>query len=289
MSNFWKNFGTFLDAAITAGAIYQGNSWINNQAERINNESTQVKAMIEVAHEIASIDGDTWNALHTGLLAKSINNSKVELLKNYCIHVVNIETGHLNQILKMNLNEGTSILLDIFQRGTLYDQCAYLGILKAYGNNVKASYLLNNLIDNRNQSTNYVGRAQASGAFNKIWLEFNLYSGDIKGMDIHVDFSISGCRERSCKLLVWFYQGNGNKLKDFNEKYTTTDGQVCVSRTFQPKYDDTRFEDFTIFMPYDELHVNVKGTHEIKFIIGMFVGHDLLIESQFTSFDFTLS
>lgn len=290
MSNFWKNFGKLVDVAVTSAAVYHGNAWINSQAERITNNQTRVNAMIDIAFQVGQMDNDTWNALHTGLLAKSINNTSVGVLKDYCTYVVSIEIGELRQLMNLNIDEGTRILLNIFQQGNVSSQCAYLGLLKAKSSNVKASYMLNNLIDARNRSVpKAIGQQLPIGKFNRIWLEFNVYNDSVHGFIIHVDFTISNAIGKGSKLLAWFYDARGQKLPDSNGKYVTTDGQVCVAEAFTPKYDSSHFEDFSIFMPYQELHITKAGKQMFKFYIGMFAGHDNLATSEYVNFDITFT
>jgi len=68
---------------------------------------------------------------------------------------------------------------------------------------------------------------------------------------------------------VRFYYSNGTVLKDSNNLYKATDGQVSVSSNFIPIFETSTFNDFVMFMPYDELHL-IKGNHRLKFNVGIF-------------------
>jgi len=83
-------------------------------------------------------------------------------------------------------------------------------------------------------------------------------------MLIHTHFIVDGARQAGCQLTAYFHYANGDVLKDFDQDYKTNDGQVAVWEDFTPEYDSTEFEDFRLFMPYDELHM-APGHHELKF------------------------
>ncbi len=122
------------------------------------------------------------------------------------------------------------------------------------------------------------GKTGPSAKFENIWVEhnvleipYNIYSR--RGMRIHVKFSVEGMLNKRGDCVVWFYFSNGEVLKDYNRLYRTSDGQVAASGKFKPTYESCIFNDFTIFMPYDELHLS-RGYHHLKFKIGLFDHND---------------
>jgi serine/threonine protein kinase len=104
----------------------------------------------------------------------------------------------------------------------------------------------------------------AGAKFNKVWLEHNVQHEGRTGMVIHAHFVIEGARQEPCQLTAYFHYATGEVLKDFDQDYRADDGQVSVWENFTPEYDSTEFEDFKLFMPYDELHM-AAGHHELKF------------------------
>jgi hypothetical protein len=96
------------------------------------------------------------------------------------------------------------------------------------------------------------------------WTEHNIFHQGRKGMRIHVQFKIDGQRERKCSLDAYFYFKNGEPLKDFNGLYTNSEGNVALEEFFTPTYGNSRYENFIMFMPVEELHMS-KGKHELKF------------------------
>lgn len=112
---------------------------------------------------------------------------------------------------------------------------------------------------------------QASGQtakINKIWVDYNVYSGDQKGMKIHIDFNVNGCKGHTIRPVAYFYFSDGSKLKDYDDSYCTTDGQVSVGYSDDATYDGTHWSDFTLFMPYKQLHLGT-GNYDLYFIIDV--------------------
>lgn len=66
-----------------------------------------------------------------------------------------------------------------------------------------------------------------------------------------------------------FEYSNGIKLKDYNRLYYTSDGYVATGEDFTPKYDDTIYKDFTVFLPYSELHLS-NGHHDLRFYAWLY-------------------
>jgi len=108
-----------------------------------------------------------------------------------------------------------------------------------------------------------------TGKIEKIWITQNVSQNGQKGMIIHVKFSVKGMQNKQGNCVVWFYFSDGTKLKDNNGRYKTSDGQVANREDFRPWYENHSYDDFKIFMPYDELHLK-KGKHKLKLEVGVF-------------------
>ena len=75
-----------------------------------------------------------------------------------------------------------------------------------------------------------------SATIKKIWVEYDVYQDGEKGMDIHVNFSVSGMLHKQGTCNVWFYYSDETKLKDKNDKYATTAGTVSTWEDYKPGY-----------------------------------------------------
>jgi serine/threonine protein kinase len=121
-----------------------------------------------------------------------------------------------------------------------------------------------------------------SGSFEKIWVDQNVYEKAGKGMKIHAKFTVRNVKNVRCRAVAYFHFDSGEPLKDFNDSYYTIGGHVSVGVDFTPSYDDSVFKDFTLFIPYSELHLD-KGKHNLRFKIDL---HDHATNTHFAISDY---
>jgi subtilisin family serine protease len=113
-----------------------------------------------------------------------------------------------------------------------------------------------------NQGT---GRPQAQ--IRTVRVVHNVTTNGMSGMTIFVSFNITNYRDQTGEVAAYFYfdDANNRPLRDFNGQYTTNGGNVAVARRFTPGYHDARYDEFSIFMPYRELHMEAGYFHRLKF------------------------
>ena len=111
------------------------------------------------------------------------------------------------------------------------------------------------------------GNTAASATIHKVWVDHNEYVNGRKGMRIHVSMNAVNLKGKQCRAVAYFYTNSGSPLKDTNDSYCTTDGNVSCGENFTPIYDNSRFDDFELFMPYSELHITYKG--EFKLFVNL--------------------
>ncbi len=94
-----------------------------------------------------------------------------------------------------------------------------------------------------------------SATFDKLWIEYDVFENDIKGMKIHVKFTAYEMKEMDAYLAIYFQTDDENAtwLMDKNKKYNSSDGYVAVYRSIKPQYDPAVYNDLDVFMPYSEL------------------------------------
>ena len=121
----------------------------------------------------------------------------------------------------------------------------------------------------------------------KIWVEHDKYDEYYnEGMEIHVKFSVYGIKGEKGYCNAYFYYSNGNALKSYDKSYSSPNGTVATSETFTPSYESSIFNDFVLFIPYDELHLN-SGSHRLKFQVQIFNNKLKAIgESEYYSFSY---
>ena len=103
-----------------------------------------------------------------------------------------------------------------------------------------------------------------TGEIKDITVEHNVFKDGVKGMKILVDFSVQNMKGIDGSCAVYFYYENGNRVKDSNGSYATSDNQAATHKTIKPSYDNSSYTDVEIFMPYNELEVGT-GKHSLKF------------------------
>ena len=127
---------------------------------------------------------------------------------------------------------------------------------------------------------------QVTGCIRNIWVDHNVSdSYGVKGMRIHVKFEINGMLNRAGEAAAYFYYSNGSPLRDKNNSYCTSDGCVATHVNFTPNYENCTFNDLTIFMPYNEMHLS--RTTSCYFTISIWNGNEEITSSERQPFDIT--
>lgn len=86
-----------------------------------------------------------------------------------------------------------------------------------------------------------------------------------EGMTIQFKLKINGMKDKNASVVAYFYDNDGNALKDTNDKYATTKGNVCAYKDITPSYEKSSYNELKITIPYSELHLSTSGYNTIKF------------------------
>ncbi len=126
-----------------------------------------------------------------------------------------------------------------------------------------------------------------SATFQKIWVDYDVKEEGKNGMRIHTAFKVYGMKGVSSYLQLKFQKRDGTPLKDNNGEFDHEDGSVAAFGVLKPGYDPTAYEDFDIFMPYDELDLS-SGKYELKIDVDViYESGGLVTHLTFYEFDFT--
>lgn len=126
-----------------------------------------------------------------------------------------------------------------------------------------------------------------NGEFINVWQnELIDNETDQMGMLIHSTFVVHNVRHYDCSANAYFEFSNGQKLRDSNNILASNSGQVSVSDRFTPEFEHNQVNDFTLFMPYDELEL-ANGTHSLRFVMQVFCDGKFMAESDYVYFDLT--
>lgn len=99
--------------------------------------------------------------------------------------------------------------------------------------------------------------------FQKLWIDYNVTEGGVKGMRIHTAFKLYNMKGVDGYLALYFQTRNGTALRDRNGKFNSTDDTVAAYREVTPGYNPAVYEDYDIFMPYSELDLDA-GNYDLR-------------------------
>jgi hypothetical protein len=191
-------------------------------------------------------------------------------LKCTCCNGTGIFTAYYSQVCNCCMGTGGTNCYDCYGLG--WKSCG-----QCYGSGYVSSY-----------SSSYTTQqtSASSAKIEKVWVEHNVYQNGQKGMKIHVKFSADNMLGRQGSVAAWFYYENGNKLilTAHNGVYTTPDKQVAVADRFTPGYVNTVYNDFVLFLPNNAIPNLGKGTHSLKFKVGVVNEGVEIAASEFQEF-----
>lgn len=115
-----------------------------------------------------------------------------------------------------------------------------------------------------------------------------------KGIIIHVAFDIQNMKNKDARVSAYFYDNNGNALTDTNDRYYTTDGKVAVVENIKPSYDNSKYSDLQLKIPYSELHQSGSNSRTLKFSVSIWdrsvsPSKEIAGSSSYTTFSYTPS
>lgn len=122
--------------------------------------------------------------------------------------------------------------------------------------------------------------------FDTMWVDYDVKENNVLGMMLHFKFVTYDMKNVAAFVAVYFekYDGDWIVLKDKNKKYYSTGGDVAVYGDITPGYDTAFYNDFRVFMPYDELDLD-PGDYDLSMDTKLIYQKGGLI-SNFTYHDF---
>ena len=101
------------------------------------------------------------------------------------------------------------------------------------------------------------------------FVEHEAYQMGNKGLRVHLSFLAQNLKGKPCRAVVWFFHQDGSPLIDSNGEYVTMQGEVSTSTPFRPLYEEAEYDDFSVFLPYQELHL-LPGNYTLKYKVGLY-------------------
>ena len=138
------------------------------------------------------------------------------------------------------------------------------------------------------QRQGQVYRQQPIAQIERVWVDYDsLDESGNKGMKIHSKFKTWNMRGERIRFAAYFYNINGLVLKDRDGQYSSVDRQVSTTgRILSPNFDNTLYEDETMFMPYNQLDLIDIGKQDLKFQVILWKKDTEVKFSQITKSDF---
>ena len=132
-------------------------------------------------------------------------------------------------------------------------------------------------------------QAQPSVTFGRMWVDYNIKEAGQDGMRLHVKFTAHNLKASECQLRIrFFYDDEETQLKDKNKRYYTVGGDVALFRDVKPGYNPAEYDDFQLFMPYDELDL-AYGEYNLKMDVDLIYKADGEVIQHMTWYPFTYS
>ena len=106
--------------------------------------------------------------------------------------------------------------------------------------------------------------------FDKIWVDFDVYENDLKGMSIHLKFVAKNMKDNSGYININIcdtLDGFPLLVKDVDSKYANLSMQLQVSSKITPAFDPAYYDDLKLFLPYNELGSLSKGTYVLGILV----------------------
>ncbi len=111
---------------------------------------------------------------------------------------------------------------------------------------------------------------QNAATITSVQQTYNITLNGQVGIKIITNFEVSGHKKDRCLIAAYFFTSkDGVALKDANGMFNDNAGNVAVSQFFNLPYDGTKYTDFELFLPYNELHMS-PGEVELGFYIIIF-------------------
>ena len=133
---------------------------------------------------------------------------------------------------------------------------------------------------------------QPTAQIKSVSIAHNQNLDDGKGMIIYVSFSIKNLKDKDGSVVAYFYDNDGNRIKDSNGKYNTSASNVCTFKNIKPRFDNSRYDSLELKIPYSELHQTGTYTRTIKLSISIWdesvTPYKLICSSSsYTTFSYT--
>lgn len=92
-----------------------------------------------------------------------------------------------------------------------------------------------------------------SAVIREIEVTHNVFQSNQPGLQIRLNFNIKNRKGIQCRAVAYFFDEQHNPLPDVNQRFQSANGKVSVGSTFRPGFEDCYYNNYILFLPYNEL------------------------------------
>lgn len=129
--------------------------------------------------------------------------------------------------------------------------------------------------------------APPTAEFEKLWVDYDVVEGGLKGMRIHTKFTLKNLKDESLQLTVRIEKENGDPLRNENTNFRNKGGQLAVFKALKPGFVSAVYADQFVFIPYDEIVIE-PGNHKLNVDADIIYSDGELLK-HFTLYPFTFT
>jgi hypothetical protein len=126
-----------------------------------------------------------------------------------------------------------------------------------------------------------------------VWTEYDVRLDGHDGIMIHAQFRTANLENEELSAIASFYfDGTERPVESAWEAFSTSDGTLCVSYFFRPRYRNTLFRDLQMFLPLDAFRLQGNGLWRLKFEVVIRRSEPtwaVLAQSPWQHFEITLT
>ena len=130
-----------------------------------------------------------------------------------------------------------------------------------------------------------------SASITVVDIEYDKFVNGYKGLLIHSHVLVNGMRNGTINVVAFVYLGNNGangKLFGGLNGFKANDGQVCTFSNSNCLYDNTEWQDFKLFLPYDAITTGAGSTQlSLQAEVRNLSNWQSLAQSEFINFTIT--
>lgn len=128
--------------------------------------------------------------------------------------------------------------------------------------------------------------SSVTATVNRVWVDYNVTQGGVRGMLIHVNFEVTGLKGIDAMLTARVQKSDGTTLMSNSSGYSNNDGELQTKFEIKPGFPTTVYKDGSMFLPYSEIKVS-RGKWDLKLDIDLnYEDGELIKHLQFYEFEF---